>query len=110
MFAVFSLTALKVLLGIVLLGKASDYQYTDQATTGASPKKTRQASVSSVSDNTSGRARSSSLDLQETVSEPNMAAYQQHTTKQRSKTKQSTAKSKSLSEIERFTLCSNRIV
>ena len=104
---IYSLTALKVLLGIVLMGKASEYQYTNQVTNHTSPKQTKQTSMTSLSENISGRARSSSVDLPGTISEPNMAANRQQTTRQGSKT---TTKSKSLSEIERFTLCSNRIV
>lgn len=102
-----SLTAMKVLLGIVLLGKASEYQYVNPVSKSQS-NMTEQITL--VSESTHGRSRSSSLDLLETVSEPIMGRGQQETIRQLGKAKPRTTKTKSLSDVERFTLCSNRIV
>ena len=98
----YSLTALKILLGIILMGKASEYRYIHQVVK-SSPEQTS----TSVSDTTHFRNRSSSLGLTDTVSKP---TNQQDAITQSSKAKSRVKKTKSLSDVERFTLCSNRIV
>ena len=100
-----SLTALKIFLGIVLLGKACQYR----ATPPSSPDQVRKSSSTSevIGSETLRHRRTksstSSVDLMETVSEPTFRGMPKASVKPKMKTK-------SLSEIERFTLCSNRIV
>lgn len=88
------------------MGKASEYQYVNQSDDNQREKKVKR----SVSEPKHNRSRSSSTDLRVagTVSEPNISESRQNITREFGRAKPKT--SKSLSDIERFTLCSNRIV
>ena len=108
---IFSLTALKVLLGIALMGKASEYQYVHQVARSEANQR-EQKVKRSISETEHNRSRSSStaadLHVDRTASQPNFSETQQTITKELGRTKPRATKS--LSDIERFTLCSNRIV
>ena len=92
------------------MGKASEYQYVNQATRSEANQR-EQKVKRSISETKHNRSRSSStadLHVAGTVSEPNVSESRQTITKELGRAKPRTTKS--LSDIERFTLCSNRIV
>ena len=105
----FSLTALKVLIGITLMGKASEYQYVNPVSRSDDNQGEQKVKPSS-SEPKHNRSRSSGTDLHVagTVSEPNISESRHNITRDFGRAKPRTTKS--LSDIERFTLCSNRIV
>lgn len=102
---VLSLTALKVLIGIILLGKASQYRHVSKSSDSS---QTEQIHASSSSSEATHHRRKS--DPTKGVTEQSESGGQEDTTREGGNTKRRIAKTKSLSDIERFTLCSNRIV
>ena len=103
--AVLSLTALKVLIGIILLGKASQYRHVSKS----SDNQTEQVPVSASSSSEAIYHRRKS-DPTKAITEQIESGSQENTTRQGGNTKRRIPKTKSLSDVERFTLCSNRIV
>lgn len=90
------------------MGKASQYRYVHQVTTTKSNQTDEQMSTSKfVAPH--DRNVSSRLCETEPVSEPSKTVGPQDSVGQSDKSK-SIARTKSLSDVERFTLCSNRIV
>ena len=90
--------ALKVLLGIVLLGNACNYRYTD---TGAHGNESQKPSVSGQSDHVT-QGEESHLRHRKASAESEADSKPTGTPQKKP--------SKPLDDIERFTLCSNRIV
>ena len=91
------------------MGKASEYQYASQVSKSKTNQREQEVKPS-LSEAMHNRSRSSSLDVHVTgtVSEPVLGESRQNTTRDFGKAKPRTTKS--LSDVERFTLCSNRIV
>lgn len=99
MLSLLSLTALKVMIGIVLMGKASDYQYVNSQVSKNEANQTEQRAKRKGS---ASESRAGATGIPGAVSEPTTIPRESNKTKART--------TKSLSDIERFTLCSNRIV
>ena len=92
------------------MGKASEYQYINQVTRSEASQG-EQKVKRSISETTHNRSRSSGtadVHVVGTASEPSVSQSQQTITKEIGRAKPRATKS--LSDIERFTLCSNRIV
>jgi len=117
-FSFYSVISLKVLIGVLLLGKVHDYQYSEQVSsnpaTGQQLKSSdsllSHVSQSSLTEVNSPEESPSRDRLLENIAagytaDENMLPKEELFLKQ----KRHRAK-KPLSEIERYTLCSNRIV
>ena len=92
--------ALKVLVGIVLLGKACNYRYTDA---GARGNESQKPNLSGHSDHVTPQGEESHLRHRK-------ASTESEAESKPTATPQAKPKAKPLDDIERFTLCSNRIV
>lgn len=101
---VLSLTALKVLIGIILLGKAAEYRHVSKSSDNQTDN---EQTSTSLTEATPGRRKS---DPTETTSKRSEGVDQEDITRPSGHTKRKIPKTKSLSDVERFTLCSNRIV
>ena len=113
----FSLVSVKVLIGVLLLGMVHGYQYCEQDTQVSSNPATGQqlkSSESLPSDNLSStKLHHISQDLSQSKenSLENIPSYSIDETKEELFLKQKKHRPKKpLAEIERYTLCSNRIV